>query len=276
MAKTALVISGGGAKGAFAVGVVQYLYKTYRGSGWFDITGGTSTGALIAPMAALMGAEGPAATEALDALINLYTTVHTPDILESQNIFELARRRDCLNETEPLNNLIHERLTPAWFDWLQTTEAPYCYVVYTNFQTGNKISVSPKDDGMTRERFIQAMLASASVPVVMEGVLIDDELCYDGGVRDLLPFGDAIKLGAERIVPVFLTPEKFEKTTERPNRIDKILLKTLDILSLTPLESHLHRDNARAGQAGLHHHNNHHPALSHRDQPDTLQPALLE
>ena len=49
---------------------------------------------------------------------------------------------------------------------------------------------------MTRERFIDAMIASASVPVIMEPTIIDGQVCYDGGVRDLLPFTRAINLGA--------------------------------------------------------------------------------
>ena len=228
--KTALVVSGGGAKGAFAVGVVKQLFSSYRHTGWFRITGGTSTGAIIAPMAALMGAQSPVAEQALNTLVHLYSNVTTPDILERQEIFEFLRRRDCLNETDPLNDLLHRHLTQAWFDWLQGPQAPHCYVVYTNYQTGQKVVVSPKDDGMTRERFIQAMLASASVPVVMEAAVIDGAACYDGGVRDLLPFGEAIKLGAETIVPVFLSPERYAKTTRRFSSIDKILLKTLDIL----------------------------------------------
>ena len=57
--KTALVISGGGAKGAFAVGVIKHLCSTYRETGWFDVVGGTSTGALISPMAAVIAAPYP-------------------------------------------------------------------------------------------------------------------------------------------------------------------------------------------------------------------------
>lgn len=87
-----------------------------------------------------------------------------------------------------------------------------------------------KDTSMNRERFIQAMLASASVPVVMEATLINNEVCYDGGVRDLLPFSEAIELGAEVIVPIFLSPEEFGRTENRFRRLDKILLRTLDIL----------------------------------------------
>ena len=228
--KTALVISGGGAKGAFAVGVLKHLFKTYRNTGWFAIAGGTSTGALIAPIAATMGAADPIGTEAFETLEHMYTNVSTPDILEKQSIFELITRQDCLYESDPLNDLLHRHLHPDWFAWLQGPNAPHCYVVYTNYQTGQKIAMSPKGKGMNRERFIKGMLASASVPVIMEATTIDDEVCYDGGVRDLLPFGNAIELGAETIVPIFLDPEEFPKTQSRFRRMDKILLRTLAIL----------------------------------------------
>jgi predicted acylesterase/phospholipase RssA len=228
--KTALVISGGGAKGAFAVGVIKHLFLRYRDSGWFSIVGGTSTGALISPMAALMGAPEPMGRQALEALEHLYTNVSTPDILEKQNIFEMMARQDCLNETDPLNKLLHQHVRPEWFEWLQGAAAPACYVVYTDYQSGRKVTVSPKDEGMTRERFLQSMLASASVPVVMEAAIVDDAVCYDGGVRGLLPFGEAIGLGAERIVPIYLDPEQFPWSEKRFKRIDDILLRTLEIL----------------------------------------------
>ncbi len=228
--KTALVISGGGAKGAFAVGVVKHLFLTYRETGWFAVTGGTSTGALISPMAALMGAPDPLGSQALETLERMYTTVSTKDILEKQSIFELIARQDALYETDPLNDLIHREFRQEWFEWLCRPEAPDSYVVYTNYQTGKRVVVSPKDNGMTRERFIKAMLASSSVPVVMEATLINGDVCYDGGVRDLLPFGKAIALGAETIVPVSLDPESFSQTRSRFRRMDKTLLRTLAIL----------------------------------------------
>lgn len=227
--KTALVISGGGAKGAFAVGVIKHL-GTFRNTGWFDIVGGTSTGALISPMAALIAAPNPMGKEAWETLEYLYTNVSTKDILEGHGILEWFRRLDCLNESDPLNELLHRKFRPEWFDWLQTPQAPECYVVYCNYQDGQKVAASPRDPDMSRERFIQAMRASASVPVVMEATIINDEVCYDGGVRDLLPFGKAIKLGAETIIPIFLDPEEFSKTQSKFRRMDKVLLRTLSIL----------------------------------------------
>jgi len=228
--KTALVISGGGSKGAFAVGVLKYVFTTYRHTGWFAITGGTSTGALIAPMAALMGAPDPTGSDALDVLIEMYTTVETPDILDKRNWVELLVHHDALYESTPLNELLHEKFRPAWFEWLKQPEAPDCYVVYTNYQNGQKMIVSPRDPTMTRERFLMAMLASASVPVIVEAAQIDGLVCYDGGVRDLLPFGGAIELGATKILPIFLDPEKFPETSDSFKNVYKIMLRTIEIL----------------------------------------------
>ena len=227
---TALVISGGGAKGAFAAGVVKHLYLTYRSTGWFKITCGTSTGALISPMAALMGAPDPIGSQALDTLVRMYTTVSTSDILRKRHLLEWLYRRDCLNESDPLTRLVRRNLSQEWFEWLQRPDAPECYVVYVNYQTGKLVKASPKSAGMNRKRFIQAMLASASVPIIMEPTMIDGDVCFDGGVRDLLPFGKAIELGADTILPIFLDPEECSETEDSFKRADKILLRTFAIM----------------------------------------------
>ena len=83
---------------------------------------------------------------------------------------------------------------------------------------------------MTRERFIDAMIASASVPVIMEPTIIDGQVCYDGGVRDLLPFTQAINLGAETILPILLDAGKVSPSESRFRRLDKVLFRTLSIM----------------------------------------------
>jgi NTE family protein len=227
---TALVISGGGAKGAFAAGVIRQIFREYRGKGWFSIIGGCSTGALIAPLAGLLGASGEVAEEALQELINQYSTVHTADILEKNSVIEFIKRQNCLNSSTPLRRRVNQVFRQECFDWLQRADSPYCYVVYTNYQSGNLEVVSPQDSGMTRERFIDAMIASASVPVVMEPTIIDGQVCYDGGVRDLLPFTRAIDLGAETIVPIMLDAGKVPPSESRFRRLDKVIFRSLSIM----------------------------------------------
>jgi len=227
---TALVISGGGSKGAFAVGIVKSLFERYRRDGWFSIIGGSSTGALIAPVVGLMGAQEPGASESLETLLHEYTHVRTEDVLERKHLIDFVRSSDCLNRTAPLRRRVQEAFRPECFQWLRRPESPYCYVVYTNYQSGSRVVASPRQPGMTRQRFIDAMIASASVPVLMEAAVIDGETCYDGGVRDLLPFGKAIDLGAELIVPIFLDAEPFRRSEDRFRRVDRILYRTLEMM----------------------------------------------
>lgn len=76
MAKTALVVSGGGSKGAFAVGVIKYLTEN-RPDIKFDTFCGTSTGSLMLPLVAL---------GEMALLEELYTTKTTQDIILTGNI----------------------------------------------------------------------------------------------------------------------------------------------------------------------------------------------
>ena len=80
--KKALVISGGGSKGAFAVGVYKYLVTTFDLD--FDVLVGTSTGSLIVPLAEL------GKTEMLE---KLYTTQKTENIVIKDNIGSRHQQR---------------------------------------------------------------------------------------------------------------------------------------------------------------------------------------
>ena len=206
------------------------LYCRFRETGWFSIVGGTSTGALITPLAALLGGPKSIQTAALEVLTNVYTEVSTSDILRRHSVIQLIQQRDRSNGSSGLRDLIEKHLRPDWFEWLAGKEAPYSYVVYTNYQSGQAVYVSPKDEGVDRKRFINALLASASVPVIMKATLIDGEICYDGGVRDVLPFKRAVDLGAETIVPIFLDPEVSPRNKSQFRRLDHVLRRTISIL----------------------------------------------
>ena len=85
MSRTSLVVSGGGAKGAYAVGVLNYLWD--QGVNRFDIYAGTSTGALIAPLA-LAGKR--------DVLNDRYTSSRMPDFFAPRSLTEILSGRSLL------------------------------------------------------------------------------------------------------------------------------------------------------------------------------------
>jgi len=228
--RAALVISGGGSKGAFAVGVVKNLYERFRPAGWFSIVGGCSTGALITPMVGLMAAPKRMADEALATLVYEYENTATSDVLKRRSAAQLLRFRDSLYSFAPLRARVDRALKQEYFDWLRREEAPHCYVEYTNFRSGQRVVASPKDRGMTRERFIDALIASASIPVIVEATVIDGEPCYDGGVRDVIPVETAVELGAETILPIFLDPTTLGDYDRTARRLDRVLYRSILIL----------------------------------------------
>ena len=76
----ALVISGGGSKGAFAGGVAEQLIRE-RGID-YDIFVGSSTGSLLIPLLAVGN---------IDKIKNIYTKVKQADILSLIHISEPTR-----------------------------------------------------------------------------------------------------------------------------------------------------------------------------------------
>jgi NTE family protein len=100
--KRALVVSGGGSKGAFAVGAIQYMVQELHLD--FNIVSGTSTGAVIATLV-VAGEYG--------LLNKIYTSIHTEDVLKKNRPLDIVSGRvPSWYSTKPLEHLIDRDLTP--------------------------------------------------------------------------------------------------------------------------------------------------------------------
>src|SRR5437867_7599428 len=110
--KLALVFSGGGAKGAFGVGVLCEIARREPTLRW-DVVSGTSTGALIAPFAALALDDALA----LDELRTLYRNARKRRIVATNfgPLGILKALRDVpegVYNLDPLGELIDRHLGP--------------------------------------------------------------------------------------------------------------------------------------------------------------------
>jgi NTE family protein len=233
MNRTALVISGGGSKGAFAVGVLRNLFE--RGVA-FDLAAGTSTGALIAP---LVMAQGRAA---MDFLTREYTSVRDADILAEHRPQERIFRAPSFYLTDPLARRIGAGITQQIADTLIGPPGRQCFLSTVDlvqgdlvyFQTGPRVTPSR---GRTvpignRTDLMKAMLASASIPVVMPPVPFNGVPFLDGGVREYLPLEVVIDAGATEIYAVILAPDRTVKGP-KPGSYDtipKVAMRSLDLL----------------------------------------------
>lgn len=236
--KSALVISGGGSKGAFAVGVLKELFLTYPGLD-FDIYVGTSTGSLVVSLASL---------GKMDTLEELYTHITNDDILKKSNI------GDRINDTSifdvsPLWHLIEKTFTDA--DYQQLLDSGKRVMLNTvclqtqqlNVFTNDASSVNPSDyviqQTINANHFRRAMLASSCQPVFMQPILIGRDVpgavhpeyqFVDGGVLEYIGIQMAIDAGAKNILAIMLSAEEDTVVQSTFTNLMEILGQTIDIL----------------------------------------------
>ncbi len=236
--KRALVISGGGSKGAFAVGILQQLKSLFPALR-FDIIVGTSTGALIAPLAA---------TEDIDLLRQLYTSVRTGDIIQQHRIGDRLSEKSIYT-VSPLNELLKKHVTDARFNAINNS-GKKVYIVTTCLQTEEVVvytnDENPKSSPLYKTKTVKntehlrlAVLASACQPVLMTPVKVDANVTtgpernfqyVDGGVREYAGIQMAIDQGATEIFTILLSDLKGTTVTTEYTTLFPILERTLSMM----------------------------------------------
>lgn len=235
----ALVISGGGSKGAFAVGVIKRLLREYPNLD-FDSYVGTSTGSLIAPLAA-MGA--------YDLLEELYTSIKTSDIIKKSNLGDRLNQHSIF-DANPLWSLIEKYYNDENYailqesgkkiylttTCLQTSEL----VVFTNNPTPAQSQHYEVRTLVNADHFRKAVMASACQPVFMPPIKVNLKVpgeahphyqFVDGGVREYAGIQMALDNGSLEIFTILLsTGQKVLLDTEFKT-IFPILQQTIDIFT---------------------------------------------
>jgi len=226
--KSALVLPGGGARGAFQVGVLKALAElTPRGAvNPFDVLSGTSAGAVNAVVLASKARRFRLAAAELEAVWSnfrcnkVYRTDHLTMLRSSLHWFAaivtggLVGMPRSLLDNSPLRALlsrnirfpaIRRGLDNGWLDAVAVTAAGYSTAQsHTFFQaTGDHAAWHrTRRVGVREDLNLDHVMASIAVPMIFEPVMIGNEYFGDGAMRQATPLSPAIHLGADRILVI--------------------------------------------------------------------------
>lgn len=226
----ALVISGGGNKGAFAGGIAEYLIKELKYK--YDLFLGTSTGSLLLPLLSV---------GKIDEIKKVFTTVTQDDIFNS-NPFKHYKDKDgeikarinhlsiirmfmnnkkTLGESENLRKLIKRSFSLS--DFIELNKSNKKVVVSVANLSRNQVEYKQSDKYDYLD-FCDWVWASSNLVPFMS--LVNKNGCNyaDGGLGIFIPIKKAIEMGALEIDAIVLrTQEKTSKIISTGNVLELFL-----------------------------------------------------
>ncbi len=212
----ALVISGGGSKGAFAGGVAQYLMEGLGRD--YDLFVGTSTGSLLVPHLAVHD---------IGKLYNIFTNVQQHDIFSVSpfvqrkkgdreyvsidffnSLWQFIRMKRTFGESKALKRNIRQNFTREEFDKIRSTKEDV--VVTVSNLSMNRVEYKSIRD-FTYEQFCNWIWISCNYIPFMSLATVDGYEYADGGLGCVIPIREAILRGATEVDAIVLEAEQMER-----------------------------------------------------------------
>lgn len=231
-ASMALVLTGGGARAAYQVGLLQFLARQYPDLR-FDILTGVSAGAINA---SFLASHTGSFAEAVNDLSDLWTGLTPDEVFRVDGLAlaksvarwgvrllsggsRLAPTTRGLVDTAPLENFLRGALEADSAGNLAGIQANLelgrlqsLALTAVDWSTGRTVTWvqgalpdrwrRPTREGRSTEIQIRHIMASAALPLLFPAVEVDGSWFGDGGVRLTYPLSPALHLGADRILAI--------------------------------------------------------------------------
>jgi len=236
--KIGLVLSGGGARAAYQVGVLKAVAEILpkETNNPFPIICGTSAGAINT--LAIAGRAGPfrlrikkleAIWRQLDAK-SVYRTDFFGVLKNSLNMFfsffhsgyALGKPKALLDNT-PLRELLENYIRFRHVDEaIASGELEAISITAVSYSTGKSVTFFQGTEahepwersrriGVHTELTIDHLMASSAIPTLFPAIQIGDRYFGDGAVRQLKPLSPALRLGAEKIFVIGVSDNPIHK-----------------------------------------------------------------
>ena len=269
--KTALVLPGGGARGAFQVGVLKALAELLPRdrANPFPVISGTSAGAVNSVVLASRAEHFRSAIAELERVWghfrchHVYKTDHWTMLKSSMHWMAslvlggwLVGMPKSLLDNAPLRALlgrnvhfprIRDAIEAGHLDAVAVTAAGYASARSTTFFEAMREQESwerTRRLGKHTDLNLDHLMASIAVPMVFPPVCIGNEYFGDGAMRQATPLSPAVHLGADRILVIGIRDETGDKEPESPGEppsFAQIAGYMLDTLFMDGLYSDLER-----------------------------------
>lgn len=192
MAKSCIVLEGGGLRGTFTGGVLEYLLER---EWWFDKVVGVSAGACV-------GASYISKQKGRNRKVN----VEMPSDKRYMGFRHLITSGSYFN-MEFVFEEIPQRLVP--FDEETFFKNPVEFdVLTTSLDSGRTCAFSKSD--MRDHGIDRVLIASSSIPLLSKPVEVGGHFYFDGGVADSIPVEYALQEHARAVV-VLTRPRGYRK-----------------------------------------------------------------
>ncbi|MBU2938777.1 patatin-like phospholipase family protein [Lacinutrix sp. C3R15] len=211
----ALVISGGGSKGAFAGGVAQYLIEHEKRE--YDMYLGTSTGSLLVPHLALHD---------IGKLYDMFTNVSQHNIFSVNpfiqhkkdgrefvsinyinSIWQFVKRKRTFGESKSLKRHIKRNFLEEEFNTLKASGKDV--VVTVSNLSKNRVEYKSIKD-FNYEEFCNWIWISCNYIPFMSLAKVDGFEYADGAFGCVVPIREAIMRGATEVDAIILESENLE------------------------------------------------------------------
>ena len=219
--KTAVVLSGGGAKGSYQLGVWKALRELHIK---YDIVTGTSIGAING---VLMCENSYFKAKRIWRKLNLeYIFNELPKSNKDIDILKLFGGNFIKNggmDIKKIETIIENAVNKRKF---YNSKIDFGLITY-NFTTKKPLILSK--DKIPSDKLTDYLMASATCFPAFKMKEIDGDKYIDGGYYDNLPIELAIKLGAEFLIIVDLGAPGFKKKANK--QINSIIIKPKNSIS---------------------------------------------
>lgn len=240
--KNGLVLSGGGARAAYQIGVLKALSEIYPRSEKlpFHIISGTSAGAINA---AALAANANNFRLAVLKAEKMWSQIRVDDVYKtgpwsiiasvSRLFYSLlhhgyGRQAVAMLDSGPLwryvsKNIpladIQKRIDSGCLDAIGVTASSYASGGSITFYSGNNDIhdwAKGKRFGMRTKLGVEHLLASSAIPAILPAVKIDNHYYGDGALRQVSPLSPALHLGAQRLMVIGVSNNSMAKPAPIP------------------------------------------------------------